>query len=312
MDPSRISLIAVLLSSLTLGTPAFLVGPARSQIIGRPKSRSQISSDATGSTSGGNVDTDISSRSLTPSEPRKKRKSKAQINAQRRRHRRHSIDSSTSNTRATSIAKGKDPLISLNMNLDYLAKTGRAEHAEELLLKIEGLFAAGYYDIRPDSVSYNSVMNAYALKKSDDPNYNSAAEVMRLLKRMEDLTEEGQSTVQPNVVTLNTVIATFAKDGETEKAKQLLEDMEKLYQSGQKDMSPNTISYNTLIAAFAKAKMPLEAENTLKLMMRKSREDDDARADEIKADAVAFNTVSMPIVLQWKSECEVMKHLVKL
>ena len=297
MNYPRISLMAALLNSLVLGAEGFLVSPAGRQIIDRPISKSQIFSDATGSSSGGNADIDISSTSLTPSETNKKQKSKAQINAQRRRHRRHSIDSSTSNTRATSIAKGKDPLISLNMNLDYLAKTGRAEHAEELLLKIEGLFAAGYYDIRPDSVSYNSVMNAYALKKSEDPNYNSAAEVMRLLRRMEDLTEEGQATVQPNVITLNTVIATFAKDGETEKAKKLLEDMEKLYQSGQKDMSPNTISYNTLIAAFAKAKMPLEAENTLKLMMRKSREDEKARAEEIKADAVAFNTVSMTSIL---------------
>lgn len=45
--------------------------------------------------------------------------------------------------KAKSIAKGRDPLISLNMNLDYLAKTGAAKRAEELLLKIEKLFEEG-------------------------------------------------------------------------------------------------------------------------------------------------------------------------
>ena len=108
---------------------------------------------------------------------------------------------------------------------------------------------------------------------------------------MQDLTKEGQQTVQPNVVTLNTVIATFAKNNEPDKARQLLNDMEELYQSGQEEMSPNTITYNTVIAAYAKAKMPQQAEDVLKQMMRKSREDDEARVDVIKADTIAFNTV---------------------
>ena len=84
---------------------------------------------------------------------------------------------------AMAIAKGRDPLLSLNMNLDYLAKSGRAAHAEELLVKIEKLFAEGYYAIRPDSVSYNSVLNAYMLN-SDSPEYDSIQEVQRLLARM--------------------------------------------------------------------------------------------------------------------------------
>ena len=54
--------------------------------------------------------------------------------------------------RAKSLAKGRDPIISLNMNLDYLAKSGQrgaAHRAEELLLRIEHLYNEGYYDSRP-------------------------------------------------------------------------------------------------------------------------------------------------------------------
>lgn len=191
--------------------------------------------------------------------------------------------------RAKAIAKGRDPLLSLNINLDHLAKSGRAVHAEELLVKIEKLHAEGYYAIRPDSVSYNSVINAYAL--NDSPNYDSVREVERLLRRMEALKEQGCSSVQPTIVTLNTVAATFAKNGQPEKARQLLNDMEALYQSGSTDMGPNTITFNSVICAFAKAKRPHEAEEILRQMMIISRQDDGKRADVIKADSIAFNTV---------------------
>eukprot|EP00979_Chaetoceros_neogracilis_P001878 scaffold341_cov235-Chaetoceros_neogracile.AAC.18 len=176
------------------------------------------------------------------------------------------------------------------MNLDYLAKSGRAAHAEELLVRIEKLFAEGYYAIRPDSVSYNSVLNAYML--DDSPEYDSIREVQRLLERMKHLSEdEGLKCVQPNIVTLNTVVGTFAKNGEPEKARQLLNDMEILYQQGDKDLGPNTITFNSVICAFARVQKPQEAEEILKQMMAISRKDNEARADEIKADAIAFNTV---------------------
>ena len=109
----------------------------------------------------------------------------------------------SSSTRERSLAMGKDPLISLNMNLDYLAKSGQknsAARAEELLMRIEKLYAEGYYEKRPDSVSYNSVMNAYVL--SNEVSYK---EVERLMTRMEKLCREGgNDALKPNVITFNT------------------------------------------------------------------------------------------------------------
>ena len=152
---------------------------------------------------------------LVQANPRDKPRRSKKTNSKRRR-----LEKVTPlQSRAMAIAKGRDPLLSLNMNLDYLAKSGRAAHAEELLVKIEKLFAEGYYAIRPDSVSYNSVLNAYMLN-SDSPEYDSIQEVQRLLARMKRLSEdEGLKSVQPNIVTLNTVIGTFAKNGEAEKAR---------------------------------------------------------------------------------------------
>ena len=67
--------------------------------------------------------------------------------------------------------------------------------------------------------------------------------------------------------------------------------MEVLYHQGEKDLGPNTMTFNTVICAFARARKPREAEEILKQMMEISRENSDARVEEVKADAIAFNTV---------------------
>ena len=59
--------------------------------------------------------------------------------------------------KAKSIAKGRDPLISLNMNLDYLAKTGAARTAEELLLRIEKLYNEGLVTSSSRFISFHFV-----------------------------------------------------------------------------------------------------------------------------------------------------------
>lgn len=193
------------------------------------------------------------------------------------------------NIKDRSIAKGRDPLISLNMNLDYLAKSGAPRRAEELLLRIEMLWKEGYYSVKPDGISYNSVINAYASSMSDE--YDSVTEVRRLLQRMEDLVEKDKdSAIRPNSVTLNTVILALAKKGDAEEAEKLLNRMEEMYQNGHTDCGPNTITFNSCIHAFAKAKQPEKAEEILRRMMLQSRQGDEPR-DDIKADTIAFNTV---------------------
>ena len=82
---------------------------------------------------------------LNQAHPRDKPRRKQGQNSKRRRHNKR-----PATPRSNAIAKGRDPLISLNMNLDHLAKSGRAVHSEELLIKIEKLFLEGYYAIRPD------------------------------------------------------------------------------------------------------------------------------------------------------------------
>ncbi len=74
---------------------------------------------------------------------RRQQKKRKNDNRKNTRNSRNSNKKSPQNIKAKSIAKGRDPLISLNMNLDYLAKTGAARTAEELLLRIEKLYDEG-------------------------------------------------------------------------------------------------------------------------------------------------------------------------
>ena len=70
--------------------------------------------------------------------------------------------------RQESLQQGNNPLISLNMNLDALARSkNAAPRAQELLERIHALYEEGYYEVSPNVVSYNSVLKAW--KEGDNP-----------------------------------------------------------------------------------------------------------------------------------------------
>ena len=60
--------------------------------------------------------------------------------------------------RQQSLRQGHNPLISLNLNLDSLAQSAAGPRAQELLERINALYKDGYYEVSPDTVSFNSVL----------------------------------------------------------------------------------------------------------------------------------------------------------
>jgi Pentatricopeptide repeat domain len=106
---------------------------------------------------------------------------------------------------------------------------------------------AGNYFAKPDTITYNVVINAWA--KSGDQ--GAALETERLLTRMHQLHQAGDKDIKPNVVTYGAVIDSYAKSGEkgaAAKADTLLAEMIQLYQSdpvANSDLQPNTYVFNT-------------------------------------------------------------------
>lgn len=182
--------------------------------------------------------------------------------------------------KAESLERGHHPLMSLNLNLDSLARGGAAPRAQELLERIEALYKEGYYAVSPDVVSYNSVLNAWAKR-------NSPEKALELLQSLEEKHEsngpDNLSDIQANVISYNTVIYAFAQNGLYKEAEQLLREMQ---QHPDDNMVPDTITFNAVLYAYAQSKekdAPPRAEALLREMMTDE--------NEAQVDTTSFNVV---------------------
>jgi pentatricopeptide repeat protein len=149
-----------------------------------------------------------------------------------------SLNSSSSSSSSSSLSneqeqrtKKNHPLLSLNLNLDSLAQVGAGNLAQELLRRIQALYAEGYYQISPDIVSYNSVLKAW--KEQDNP--QQALELLESMIQEEIVAAtrvvDGSSNnvsrpIRVDVISFNTVIAAFANQGNYNKALELLRRMQ--------------------------------------------------------------------------------------
>ncbi|KAL3807069.1 hypothetical protein ACHAXA_006661 [Cyclostephanos tholiformis] len=183
------------------------------------------------------------------------------------------------NTRQRSFSQ-RDPIISLNMNLDFLAKSGQKDAAircEEMLLRIEALHDDGYYEKSPDVVSYNSVINAYAHGKyARSSRSGNAKRLMQLMR------EKG---VKPNSITWNTLLRCILKEIVEKPSKEKVEEAESIISDMEEAAVANTISYNTLLSIISKSGVkdsPQRAERWLQRMLK---------SDEIQPDTCSFNSV---------------------
>lgn len=191
------------------------------------------------------------------------------------------------NQRQKSISQ-RDPIISLNMNLDYLAKSGQRDahiRAEEMLQRIEALHEDGYYEKSPDVCSYNSVINAYAHGKV----IGASGHARRLMKRMEE------KRIKPNHITWNTLLRCILKEVKDERNKSASENKVKEAEeiiSKMEDLEfANTISYNTIISILSKSKLPDAAESCEVWLNRMIERFAKTGDEKIQPDTCSFNSV---------------------
>jgi pentatricopeptide repeat protein len=174
--------------------------------------------------------------------------------------------------RRQSLKQGHHPLISLNLNLDAMAQSGAASRAQELLQRIHALYQEGYYEVSPDTVSFNTVLKAW--KEDDNP--EKAYEFLQ-----EMLQYGSDDTIQANTISFNTVILAFARRGDHRFCGELLR-----YMQNSQHLKPDTITYNSVLYSFSQSRdqgSALQAENLLKKMM--------APLSNVTADTTSFNTV---------------------
>mmetsp|Transcript_2984 Transcript_2984/g.3443 ORF Transcript_2984/g.3443 Transcript_2984/m.3443 type:complete len:275 (-) Transcript_2984:417-1241(-) len=102
-------------------------------------------------------------------------------------------------------------------------------------------------ELRPNRVTYNSLMNCYA--RSSDPSALSKAE--SILNKMQ--TSESKRD-QPDTISYTTFLNVLAKSRDVNKATrawQIVQDMEEINRKGNHYVKPNTVTYDTVLRACA-------------------------------------------------------------
>jgi pentatricopeptide repeat protein len=125
--------------------------------------------------------------------------------------------------------------------------------------KAEGLFRRmEELGLKPDTTSFGIVISAWA--NSRDPSVGKRAEA--ILNQMQKLYEAGNPDVKPNTVTFNSAITAWANSRDPsagKRAEAILNQMQKLYEAGNPDVKPNTISFSSVITAWANSRDPTAA-----------------------------------------------------
>jgi len=159
----------------------------------------------------------------------------------------------------------KPDIISYNTVLDAFAKQSArardtadsinsAECAEKLVHKMEQSYRNNCNGaIRPNTCSYNSVIDAWANSGSAQ----SATKAQNVLMSMVKLHKStGDVNVKPDVITLNSVVNAWSKSkvvDSAQRAESVLVFIERIYGNGNEAVRPNTKTFAAILNAWSKS-----------------------------------------------------------
>jgi pentatricopeptide repeat protein len=206
----------------------------------------------------------------------------------------------TQQRRQESLDAGHHPVLSLNLNLDALARAAAPARAQELYQRIQALYEEGYYAAQPDVVSFNSVLKAWQSDPEQavafwetavgqqTPNVRSYNTLLLSLAKAGMMDQavsvlrhmQSQTHVVEDRITYNTVLLAAAVEPTCSSVRAAEGILKELIAS--EYLRPDVISYNTLLAAFAETGNAAKAEYWLRHMKRQSN---------VKADVYSYTTV---------------------
>lgn len=143
-----------------------------------------------------------------------------------------------------------------------------AEKAESILFRMEKLYQEGNRDLRPDVVTWTSVVDAWAMEKNADKDTSNRAQ--RLVDAMKERATNGQLYLQPNLHTYTSLIKAYGKSRQPAKAENVLRQLLEDYDLGDIDIRPDLAMFNACINSWARSSIKSEcgekAEGLLALM----------------------------------------------
>ena len=191
-------------------------------------------------------------------------------------------------------AYAKDPALapdskSYTMLVDAYAKIGDPERAEAVLLRLEKLWRSGNEKVKPNTILYNVVIDAWA--KSGRREAPKRAE--DILQHMERLNQQGHKDVRPDTISYGAVINALAKSrekGAAQRAEAILNNMLMLYEGGREECQPDTMTFTSVVDAWARSRdtdAPRRAEALLEKMEEMYRQGN----TDVRPTTISYSTV---------------------
>lgn len=146
----------------------------------------------------------------------------------------------------------KPDVVSSNIVMNCWAKSRRVDsglRAEAILRKLENAYTAGRKEMRPDIISYSTVINAYA-------SVGNADQAERILKEMYSAYNHNNTNVKPNTQTVTAVLFAWSRSKNPdapERAEAILKHMHDLGSEHNLYLQPDIMAYNAVLHCWAKS-----------------------------------------------------------
>ncbi len=140
----------------------------------------------------------------------------------------------------------------MNSAMNSLVRAGNISKAADLLHKMEEEYANGNEFMKPNVVSYATLMNGWV--KSNDPEKSS--QTMMVFDKMMAMFKSGNKDAQPNFVSYVTLVDCIVKSGDVgaaERAEKIVKNMYESYKQGQSSFKPNSQLVSTVIDCWSKS-----------------------------------------------------------
>lgn len=177
-------------------------------------------------------------------------------------------------------------------------KNATFRNAYKLLRHMETSSIKGKATAKPNTISYNIVINALA--HSNEPHAVDRAE--KILDTMKGLSDTGQDECRPNYTTYTSLIDvvvnsvnaqennTFTPERAANKAISFLKELEALYKTtGDPDLKPNIRTYTAVITAIARSRV--EPERAEKMVQQIEEEYYATKDHDVQPDTVCYDAL---------------------
>uniref|UniRef100_A0A7S4ACE2 Pentacotripeptide-repeat region of PRORP domain-containing protein n=1 Tax=Pseudo-nitzschia australis TaxID=44445 RepID=A0A7S4ACE2_9STRA len=140
----------------------------------------------------------------------------------------------------------------MNSAMNSLIQAGNVSKASNLLDKMEEEYKNGNQSMRPNVVSYATLMNGWV--KSDDPQKSKKTQIV--FDRMTLMFESGNQAAKPNFISYVTLVDCIVKSGEVgaaERAEGVVRNIYETYKLGESDAKPNAQLVAAVIDCWSKS-----------------------------------------------------------